>query len=223
MEFISLTIIYGLFAALTWGAGDFSGGMAAKSMNPLVVVFQSQLVGISVLTVLVLITSESISVDSIGWSLVAGLFGGIGILFLYHSLAIQKMGIAAPISALVSSAIPIAVSYFVEGALEVVQIMGVGLALFAIILLSVDRSNVAISLEIIKYPIISGVGFGLFFVLIDKSASRSVFLPLVFARLASVIFLFVLINQNDTITGFKLPERRNLGIKVSLAGILDSL
>jgi len=52
------TIICGLGCALTWGAGDFSGGMAAKKGDVFVVILVSQLIGLAALLTAAVVLHE---------------------------------------------------------------------------------------------------------------------------------------------------------------------
>ena len=47
-------VFYGLTAAASWGAGDFSGGMATKRSHVYLVVLLSHIVGLAGLLLLIL-------------------------------------------------------------------------------------------------------------------------------------------------------------------------
>ena len=56
---IELTaVFFGLAAAVTWGAGDFSGGMATKRSHVYLVVLLSHVVGLAGLFLLILLFGE---------------------------------------------------------------------------------------------------------------------------------------------------------------------
>ena len=98
------SIIYGIFAAFSWGAGDFSGGLASRKMGAYRAVFWGDLLGLLIILPIMLalhepIPSSTVFIDaSIG-----GVLGSIGLLILYYSLSVGRMSIAAPVSALFRS------------------------------------------------------------------------------------------------------------------------
>ena len=52
------TVAFGLAASLSWGAGDFSGGLATRRTNVFSVVFAAHLTGLVLLIALALAWSE---------------------------------------------------------------------------------------------------------------------------------------------------------------------
>ncbi len=47
-----LAVIFGLASGISWGAGDFGGGLASKRLNTFMVIILSQVVGIGLLLAL---------------------------------------------------------------------------------------------------------------------------------------------------------------------------
>jgi len=79
-----LSIIFGLCAALGWGAGDFTGGLASRKTGAYRAVFYSEVIGIVFLFIILGVTSEPVPNLKV-WliSMVAGAVGTFGlILFL---------------------------------------------------------------------------------------------------------------------------------------------
>ena len=54
----TLAVTYGIGSPLTWGAADFSGGMATRKNAVLTVLLLSQLIGLAMLLVLVAVFGE---------------------------------------------------------------------------------------------------------------------------------------------------------------------
>ena len=106
-------IFFGLISAVTWGAGDFSGGMAVKRTNPYGVVIAAHAISLVLLSVLGIVTGESVPpLRDWLWGGAAGICGGMGLALLYSALASGQMSIAAPVSALVAAALPVLVGFF---------------------------------------------------------------------------------------------------------------
>src|SRR5712692_7517436 len=107
------TVIFGLAASLFWGSGDFSGGLASRRANASSVVIAAYAVGFVLLFGLALIWKEPFpSLLDIGWGGLAGLAGAIGLISIYSALSIGRMGIAAPVSAVLTASLPVIFSIF---------------------------------------------------------------------------------------------------------------
>ena len=95
-------VALGLTSAVSWGAADFSGGLASRRASVFGVVVVGQGLGALLVTILALASAEPWLLGvSIGWGLAAGVVGGVGIAGLYRALAMDQMGIAAPVAATV--------------------------------------------------------------------------------------------------------------------------
>src|SRR5215212_3600767 len=93
-------VVFGLASALSWGAGDFSGGLVSKRAPILGVILLGHAIGLALLVGLALAWGERLptSLDMI-WGAAAGLAGVLGIAALYRGLAVGRMGLVAPVSA----------------------------------------------------------------------------------------------------------------------------
>ena len=216
----TLALIFGLASAMTWGAADFSGGLATRKGNVYSVVLISQIIGGFFLVLLALLFRETIPPAG-DWffGALAGLAGMIGLLGLYSGLAHGRMGIVAPLTAVLSAAIPILFSLFIEGIPPTVQILGFALALAAVWLLSGAGNSGSIRSIELGYSLLAGAGFASFFILIDQANETAVFWPLTSARIASVISLglFIIIRKN-----WERPSRSQMPL-IILSGVLDAL
>lgn len=213
------TVFFGLAASLCWGSGDFSGGLASRRANASSVVITAYAIGFVLLVALALIWKEPYpsSLDIV-WGGLAGLAGAIGLIAFYSALATGRMGIAAPVSALLTAALPVLFSVFTEGLPSLLQLSGFALALLAIGLIS-RPERVKGRPEGIGLALLAGCGFGCFFILISRVSHAEIFWPLAVARCISVLFLLIVmwIRRQPA-----LP-RMNVIPLVLLAGILDAI
>lgn len=213
------TVLFGLAASLCWGSGDFSGGLASRRARPSSVVMASYFVGMGVLAALALIWREALPGQmDIVWGVLAGLVGAIGLISFYSALSIGRMGIVAPVSAVLTAALPVLFGTFTQGLPNPLRIGGFVLALLAIVLISrPERSKgrpVGIGLALI-----SGCGFGCFFILVSRVSHDATFWPLVVARFTSVLLLIaVLLIRRQPL----LPKKAVAPL-ILLAGPLDAL
>jgi drug/metabolite transporter (DMT)-like permease len=219
-----LAVAYGLASAAVWGAGDFSGGLATKRGNVYLVVTLSQLVGLGCLLALALLLEGALpSLRDLLFGALAGLGGVVGILALYTGLARGRMGVVAPTTAVLSASIPVVVGIVTEGIPPLMVLLGFGLAVTAVWLLSGGGKADGIRRDELGLAFLAGLGFSLFFVFIDQISTGIIFWPLTVARIASVplLLLFILGRRRwQGIQVTKLPH--NLLPIIALSGILDS-
>jgi drug/metabolite transporter (DMT)-like permease len=212
-------VIFGISSAASWGAADFSGGLAARTTRVYAVVFLSQLVGGAVLLAAALALAHAPpDLGRMAWGAGAGLCGVLGLAALYQALAHGRMGVAAPVSALAAALLPLSFSWFSEGLPRPTQAAGFVLALAAVWLLTTDKTRGGVRINEIVLPLAAGIGFGLFFVLIDQVSSRAVLWPLVGARASSIVLMGAFLLAAGRAPA---PGRPNPGA-IILAGLLDA-
>lgn len=159
----SFNSLGGLWAALAWGASDYSGGMAARRTHVLWVVLISQVVGIFLLGILAFFFRENIPLPRIlllGAG--AGLIGEFGLLSLYQGLARGRMGIVAPLSAVISALLPAFFGILNEGLPTTIQLGGILVAFPAIWLISASAKTGRVNKLEISLPLLAGICFGFF-------------------------------------------------------------
>ncbi len=191
-----LSILFGLFAALGWGAGDFTGGLASRKTGAYRAVFYGEVIGIILLLIVVLVAGEPLPDQKI-WllAMLAGALGTVGLMFLYHSMTLGMMSIATPVSALLAASLPVLVGIFKEGIPQLLTIIGFGFALFAVWMISQGESgmtNILAHLSDLKLPLLAGIGFGLYFVLMHEATRTGATIwPMVASRSGGMILITV--------------------------------
>lgn len=188
-------IALALGASLAWGLGDFLGGIKSRVLPVLTVLAISQLAGFAGVLVWLSVAGEGFpGWRSLAWAAAAGAGGCVGLASLYRGLAIGAMGIVAPVSA-VSAAIPFVVGVASGERPSALQLVGILVALAGVALASREptaeggRRAVGIGLALL-----AALGFGLFFVFLDRAAEDSVPWAVTTARgVSSVIALAVAI------------------------------
>jgi drug/metabolite transporter (DMT)-like permease len=213
------TIICGLGCALTWGAGDFSGGMAAKKGDVFVVILVSQLIGLTALFTAAVVLHESLPpMNRLAYGAAAGIAGMFGILWLYTGLAEGRMGIVAPVSAVVTAVLPVMAAFYQEGFPGSFKLLGFAVAFFAVWLLSREDNPAPARAREWRLALCAGVGFGLFFILIERASPETVLWPLVAARISAVTLMAgVVLRRWGGQPAGTLPW-----VPIVFAGILDA-
>lgn len=214
------TVIWGLVSAASWGAADFSGGIASRRGNAFVVVAASQGVGLLLLVSLALLLSEPVPpFSSLLWGGGAGLAGGLGLVALYRALAIGQMGVAAPVTAVLAAVLPLLFAGLTRGAPGMLQLAGFALGLLGIWLLSRPQGPAGSS-QALKLAMLAGAGFGGFLILISQAGTATLLWPLAAARVASLALLAIVIVSGAARRG-GTGAVRGLWVPVVIAGILD--
>ncbi len=213
------TVIFGLAASLCWGSGDFNGGLASRRSSASSVVIAAYAVGFVLLVALALIWKEPFPTSTdLLWGGLAGLAGAIGLISFYSAMAIGRMGIAAPVSAVLTAALPVLFSTFTEGLPSSFQLAGFVLALLAIGLISRPEQAKGRP-EGIGLALLAGCGFGCFFIFISRVNHTATFWPLAAARLSSVLFLLIVV----AIRRQEMLPKMRVAPLILLAGILDAI
>jgi len=212
------TILLGSLAALCWGTGDFSGGLASRRTNLFLVITVSQFVGLVLLIVIAVLSAEPVPVPTdLLLGALAGLVGTAGLVALYAGLVGGKMGIAAPLAAVVSAAIPVALAAVLEGLPSPVQAAGLVIGLLAIWFLSGIGLPHRDSKDPLWLPFLAGFAFAAFYIIIDQVSSRAVFWPLVTGRAASAVLMLLIVLWR----GFgRIPGPAQLRLMI-LTGIFE--
>lgn len=210
-------VVFGLVSAASWGAGNFSGGIASKRQNAIVVVAVSQVFGAVLLAALALISREAVPpVQHLGYGAMAGIAGALGLAALYQGLATASMGIVAPLTAVIAAALPVIFGILSVGLPGNRQLGGFIFAFAGIWIIS-HQGDARLATRALILAFISGIGFGLFYIFIDQVSESAVFWPLVIARLTSVTLMsLILWRRGQTI-------RRPLNVPhLALTGILET-
>ncbi|HET9905161.1 MAG TPA: EamA family transporter, partial [Anaerolineales bacterium] len=111
-----LSIIYGIASALSWGSGDFAGGLSSRKVGAYRAVFYADFFGFLLVLLAFFIFPEPFPGTRVFWvSVIGGALGTAGLLTLYYSLSKGQMSIAAPVSALFAAILPVVVGSLTEG------------------------------------------------------------------------------------------------------------
>ena len=163
-----LAIALGLASGLSWGVGDFFGGLASRRAPAIAVVAYSQAAGL-VVALLALAVARPEAPSAAGWALglAAGVSGVVGLAAFYRALAVGTMSLVAPISAL-GALLPLAIDLAAGRSPGPVALVGMVVALLGAALASIAPGPA--SRRGLGLAVVAAVGFGGFFVLLAESA-----------------------------------------------------
>ena len=186
-------IVFGLAAALIYGAADFVGGLVSRRTNVLSVVLFSQLWGTAPLLLAVPFFGAAVGREDLAWGAAAGLAGAAGIVFLYRGLSIGRMTVVAPTTAVEAAIIPVIFGLAGGERPSALALAGVALALPAVALVSSsprggpddgagDGGSEGRLPPGLLDALAAGLAFGFFFISLERTGSGSGLWPLVMAR-----------------------------------------
>lgn len=177
-----------LLGAMSWGTGDFFGGLASRRAHVLTVLVVSQAVGLVGVAAWALASGDGLpGIGDVLPAVGAGAAGAAGLAALYRGMAIGAMGIVAPISA-VSPAVPLAVDLLRGDAPGGIQWAGIATALAGVVLLAREpgggapRAGLAAGVTL---ALVAALGFGLFVVGLDAASDGGATWAVVVARASS--------------------------------------
>ena len=176
-----LSAVTALVGALVYGGSDFFGGLAAKRMRAEKVTAINSIAGLAVVLVASLWLGADYSAEAIGWGAAAGVVGAAALALLYACLAIGPMAILAPIMALVSALVPIAIAFVRGERLSAFGYLGMAVGLVAIVLICFvpGAGAVRATSRGVTMAVGAGAAVGLYLSFIDLSPANSGVAPLV--------------------------------------------
>lgn len=193
-----LPAAYSLTAMGVWGVSDFIGGVGARRVNAFLFTAIVHVAGMSLMAAVALLGGALFpGHGSAIWALLAGSVGGISLALFYRALATGKMGLTAPVAAVLGAGIPTIVTAFREGMPGARHLLGFVLAVIGVWLIS-RAENDAGRPEGLGLALIAGCGFAGFYLCIHQAGSGSALWIAVISRFASLVvtLVFVLAGRN---------------------------
>ncbi len=194
-----MAVVLGLFAAVTYGAADFMGGVMTRRANVFAVVVVSQMFGsLVILGALPFFLDAHLTANALLWGGLSGLAGGAGVAFFYQGLSVGRMSVIAPVTGVEAAALPVIFGLLTGERPGTLPLIGVVLAVVAVALVSLAPEG---DVEEVSVPGSSrdphrrsglvhagaaGLGFGLFFIFLGNAGEDTGMWPLVAARAASI-------------------------------------
>lgn len=211
-------LFFSLCAVFVWGASDFVGGYASRRANAFLFTAIAHLGGMLFMASVALILHAGFPArPQVLWSLAAGSIGGISLALFYKSLASGKMGLTAPVAAVLGAGIPTIFSIATEGFPGVGHVFGFVLAGIGVWLISRAEDG-GIRPDGIGLAMLAGIGFAGFYLCIRQAGNGSALWTATISRSASFLVTSVVV-----ILGGHWRQRLGppiLALAV-LAGLLD--
>ncbi|MFZ0542409.1 MAG: DMT family transporter [Candidatus Sulfotelmatobacter sp.] len=191
------TAAYGMAAVLAWGTSDFLGGYATRRANAFLFTVIVNLGGLLVVGTLASVTHAAFPpARSAAWVLAGGISGGAALAIFYRALSSGRMGLTAPVAAVLSAAIPAVFSMFTEGVPGRIPLFGFVIA--AVGLWLITRTEDGSKPEGIGLAVIAGIGFASFYLSVREAGDVSALWIATLTRTGGLIVtsLIVLMLRN---------------------------
>lgn len=194
-----MAVVLGLLVSVFYGSGDFMGGLASKRTRTSAVVVGSFVTSTGALVLVTAVVGATVGLPSTSSRTVllgvaAGLVGPIALIALYRGLALGRMAVVAPTTAVVAAIVPFAWGIASGERPPVLAMAGVVVALVAVTLISGAPSRdeetpspADLPRALFALSVLSGAGFGTVYVLLGLIDDGGNLWPLVTARTTSLL------------------------------------
>jgi drug/metabolite transporter (DMT)-like permease len=164
-----------LGASVSWGVGDFLGGLKSRVLAPLAVMAVAQPVGLTLLAIAVAARAKGPPGPELLWASLAAVLGTTGLFAFYRGMAAGALSIVAPIAG-AGAALPVAWGLATGDHPSRLQELGFAAALVGVVVASWERRPEAARLAAgVGWAIVAMLAFGGYYVPMH-AASRGDFL-----------------------------------------------
>jgi drug/metabolite transporter (DMT)-like permease len=196
--------ILALLSSALWGTADFFAGRLSKMHHPFAVLGFSQVIGLIVGLLIVLVSGDlygqAFGVDGYVLSgALAGLFGYIGLACLYEGLSTGRMGVVAPISSM-SAIIPLIYAIVAGDKLSMIASMGIVIALVGVFCASGPELSNGLPIKPLLLALGAAAGFGMSLTFMSIGSKESALLTMVSMR-AATFFVTISLAMKFRTTG----------------------
>jgi drug/metabolite transporter (DMT)-like permease len=219
--------ILALLSSALWGTADFFGGRLSKKHHPFAVLGFSQVIGLLVGLLIVLVSGDLYG-QAFGFNgyvlsgALAGLFGYIGLACLYEGLSTGRMGVVAPISSM-SAVIPLIYAIVTGDKLSIIASMGIVIALVGVFCASGPELSNGLPIKPLLLALGAAAGFGMSLTFMSIGSKESALLTMVSMRTATflvTISLALKFRTTGKFTKKDLPILIFIGAADFLANLL---
>src|SRR4051812_32438384 len=218
----AVAVLLGLMVAASFGSGDFLGGRtSARSSTPGVLLIVQVTAMLAAVAVAVVVSAD-VSTSDLMYGGAAGALNVVALGLLYLGLASGRMGVVAPVTAVVAAIIPVTYGLVHGERPSNLVYAGIVMSVLAGALIGVtsDKHATDGSRRAVLIALGAGACFGSSFVFYARTSPESGMWPIFSARVASVTLVvgFVLILRARRTVVFPSGNDRY----VSMAGgVLD--
>jgi uncharacterized membrane protein len=212
-------ILLGILVAASFGSGDFLGGLASRRSTTLSVLAIAQCTAFLGAVVYALAAGGDASGRDVALGALAGGVNVLALGGLYAGLATGRMGIVAPVTAVVAAFVPVLWGVATVESLSTVTMIGVIIAICAggLVASARDTGDREGAGRSVALAVFSGVFFGASLIIYSETAHGSGAWPVLAGRTSAVVGVLVVVLLARRTLRIATPERR----LALAAGVLD--
>ncbi|MGW0030365.1 EamA family transporter [Streptomyces sp. NPDC003314] len=216
-----IALLLALGSSLAYGCADFLGGLGARKAHVLRTVMVAAPASLAVELLLWPFLGASFDAGALGWGAASGVASAAAFVLLYRTLALGPMNVLSPVTALVSAVLPVGVGLLQGEHLGVAGLLGLPLALVAVVLVSAGHGagSARPSRTALLLALGAGAAIALQLVFLHQAPSDSGVAPLIVGRAVSSAVTLTAAGLMYRRLG---PEKPAYAVSAA-AGVLDSV
>ncbi len=194
-------ILFAIITMLCWAVADFLVVKAVRKTSVMKTLVWSQIISsiTFVIITIVFFGFPSVSTKNILLAAGCGFLGAVASFSFYKGLSVGKVAVVAPLSACWTIIVVILSLIFLKETITGLQMIAVSLVIGGGLLLSFKAQDL-VSLNLknfargVEYALLTAACWGIYFIVLDVLVTElGWFLPTVMTRVASALFLLVLV------------------------------
>lgn len=176
-------VVLALAAAALWGTSDFGGGYLGRRGPILGVLVLTQLAGLVLAASISFARGEpGLRPEDLQLALLCGLLASGGVGALYGGLAIGRMGVVAPVAAVLTAVTPALIGFGLQGVPHPIVLGGMVLAIVAVVVVSRAPSDQTGRPSGIELAIVAGLTLGVLSFVLSRIGHDYLLAPLAVVR-----------------------------------------
>lgn len=188
-----MTVLFGLAAAILYGAGDFAGAFASRlRSSSLAVLAYAYPIGAVLMTVLLPFFPGHLTARAALFGLLGGVAGLVGVFVMYSLMTVAPMNVISPVTAVLAAIVPVVFGVLIGERPQLAAWIGIALGLVGVVLVSRttdDHPHGRVAPRILLLACLSGLGFGAYFILLGHAGPGTGIWPLVVSRVTSALLV----------------------------------
>lgn len=187
-----MAVLFALLAAVCYGVGDFVGGVASRRRSAVAILVYSYPVGVVLMAALLPLAPGNPTGRAVIFGVLGGAFGLMGVILLYGLMTVAPMNVVSPITAVLAAAVPVVVGVLTGDRPAAAAWVGVAVGLVAVALVSrppASGPHGRLGARTVVLAVLSGIGFGGYFVFLARAGDGTGLWPLLVSRVASAVLI----------------------------------